>query len=164
MKPAILVIDVQTAFFHLPATIKSLERASWYINTAIALFREKQLPVICIQHMNPDEGFGPEDEEFGVHKDLNILDSDPHILKTYGNAFNKTDLHKILGELGVDTLIITGFMAENCVLSTYRGAKDLDYTPIILRDSIISHTLESEKFVEKISEIISMAALSKLLN
>jgi nicotinamidase-related amidase len=52
---------------------------------------------------------------------LNILDSDVHIHKTYGNAFNKTSLEDELRKLGVDTVIITGFCAEYCVLSTYRA-------------------------------------------
>ena len=46
MRPALLVIDIQKAFFDLdPLTTQSLERAIEYINAAIALFRSKQLPV-----------------------------------------------------------------------------------------------------------------------
>ena len=77
MKPALLVIDVQTAFFDDPIAVKSLERATWYINAAIALFREKNLPVICIQHTNPDEGFTRESEGFEVHKDIEVLEFGP---------------------------------------------------------------------------------------
>ncbi|MCJ7694000.1 MAG: isochorismatase family protein [Anaerolineaceae bacterium] len=164
MNPALLVIDVQTAFFNDPVTLGSLARASWYINTAIAIFREKNLPVICIQHMNPEEGFGPESEGFGVHKDIPILDTDTHILKTYGNAFNKTNLDKTLRDMGIDTLIIVGFKAEGCVLSTYRGAKDMDYVPILLRGSIISRNPEYEKFVEDISDLITITALIKIMS
>ena len=52
MKAALLVIDVQKAFFEIsPATTQSLNDAIVYINAAIALFRGKGLPVICIQHM-----------------------------------------------------------------------------------------------------------------
>ena len=163
MKPALLVIDVQTAFLDDPVAVKSFERAAWYINAAIELFREKHLPVISIQHTNPDEGFTSESEGFEVHKDIQILDSDPHIVKTYGNAFNKTELGKMLADLGVDTPIITGYLAEGCVLSTYRGALDLDLTPVILRGSIVSHIPEHEKFVENIGNLVSFGALKKLL-
>jgi nicotinamidase-related amidase len=163
MKPALLVIDVQTHFFDEPVSVKSLERATWYINAAIALFREKDLPVICIQHTNPKGGFTQESEGFEVHKDIKVLESDPHIIKTYGNAFNKTDLGKLLSDLGVDTLVITGYMAENCVLSTYRGALDLDLAPIILRGSIVSHIPEHEKFVENIGNLVTIGALRKFL-
>ena len=63
----------------------------------------------------------------------------------------------------MDTVIITGFCAEYCVLSTYRGADDLDLAPIILRGALASATVENIKFVESISEIISYEALKKVL-
>jgi len=53
-------------------------------------------------------------------------------------------------ELEVDTVIVTGFCAEFCVLATYRGAEDLDLTPILLRGSLASSTPENIKFVESI--------------
>ncbi|MBM4430289.1 MAG: cysteine hydrolase [Chloroflexi bacterium] len=119
MKPALLVIDVQKAFFGLsPATAQSLKDAIEYINAAIALFREKGLPVICVQHMKEEDQLVPGQEGFDLPEELHILPSDLHIHKTYGNAFNKTPLAAHLRDLGVDTVIITGFCAEYCVLST----------------------------------------------
>ena len=45
MKPALLIIDVQKAFFGDPTTTQSLNDAVETINAAIALFREKHLPI-----------------------------------------------------------------------------------------------------------------------
>ena len=164
MKPALLVIDVQKAFFKYdPVMTQSLERAIEYINAAIALFREKQLPVICVQHMDQEDNLVPGEDGFDLPEQLKILDTDLHIHKTYGNSFNKTPLAGELHKLGVDTVIITGFCAEYCVLSTYRGAEDLDLKPIILRDSLASGNPENIKFVESIHEIISLGALKKVL-
>jgi len=94
---------------------------------------------------------------------LAVLGSDLHITKTYGNAFNKTPLADELCALGVDTVILTGYCAEYCVLSTYRGAQDLDLTPIILRDTLASGSAENIAFVENINDSISFGALSKVL-
>ena len=163
MKPALLVIDVQKAFFNDPVTAQSLNNAIVYINAAIAMFRERHLPVICVQHMDKDDKLMPGEEGFDLPDTLKILDSDLHIHKIYGNSFNKTSLADELQKLGVDTVIITGFCAEDCVLSTYRGAEDLDLTPIILRDSIASGSPENAKFVERISALISYSALKKVL-
>jgi len=164
MKPALLVVDIQKAFFKSdPITTQSLEKAIEYINAAIALFREKHLPVICVQHMDEEDKLVPGEAGFELPDHLNILDSDLHIRKTYGNSFNKTPLENELRKLDVDTVIITGFCAEYCVLSTYRGAKDIDLTPIILRDSLASGIPENIKFVESISDIISYGALKKVL-
>ena len=164
MKPALLVIDIQKEFFKFsPTAAQSLNEAIEYINAASAFFRERNLPVICIQHMDEEEKLVPGEEGFGLPEQLSILPSDLHIHKTYGNSFNKTSLEGELRDLGIDTVIITGFCAEDCVLSTYRGAEDLDLTPIILRGSLASNNLENIKFVESISNIMSYGALKKML-
>ncbi|MDY7040618.1 MAG: isochorismatase family cysteine hydrolase [Chloroflexota bacterium] len=164
MNPALLVIDIQKEFFKFsPATAQSLTDAIKYINAAIALFREKDLPVICVQHVDEEEKLVPGEEGFELPAELHIRPSDLRIHKTYGNAFTKTALEAHLRDLGVDTVIITGFCAEYCVLSTYRGAQDLDLTPIILRGSLASSILGHVKFVENISDIISYGVLKKIL-
>jgi len=164
MKPVLLVIDVQKEFFRRSSTTaQSLNDAIEYINAAITLFREKGLPIICVQHMDEADKLVPGAEGFELPEGLNILPSDLHIHKTYGNSFTKTPLEQKLRELGVDTVIITGFCAEYCVLSTCRGAEDVDLTPIILRGSLASSTLKNIKFVEAINDIISYGALKKML-
>jgi nicotinamidase-related amidase len=164
MKPALLVVDVQKEFFNIsPTAAQSLKDAIEYINAALALFRKKDLPVICVQHVDEEERLVPGEEGFELPAELAVLPSDLHIHKTYGNSFNKTSLAEELRNLGVDTVIITGFCAEDCVLSTYRGAEDLDLTPIILRGSLASGNLKNIRFVESISDLISYGVLAKLL-
>ena len=105
MKPALLVIDVQKQFFKFsPTTAQSLRDAIEYINAAIALFRDRNLPVICVQHVDKEEKLVPGEEGFETPEELNILPSDLRIHKTYGNAFNKTALGEHLRGLGVDTV------------------------------------------------------------
>ena len=164
MKPALLVIDVQKKFFKSnPQTAQSLNNAIEYINAAIALFRAKNLPIFCIQHIDEEDHLVPGAEGFDLPEGLQILPSDVHIHKTYSNAFNKTALLTKLQELDVDTVIVSGFCAEYCVLSTYRGAIDLDLTPMLLRNSLASVSPENIKFVESICDIISYGALKKVL-
>ncbi len=162
MKPALLIIDVQKAFFG-PNTAPSLNAAIQQINTAVALFREQQLPVICIQQMEPAEQLMPGETSFDVPDDLDVLPSDQHIHKRYENSFNKTPLMEKLRELDVDTVIVTGFSAEYCVLGTYRGAKDLDLKPFILRGAIASGTPENVGFVESISHVMPLEELRNAL-
>jgi nicotinamidase-related amidase len=164
MKPALLVIDLQKEFYQSDVrTAQSMKVAFEYINAAIALFRAKNLPIVCVQHMNEKEKLIPGAAGFDLPEGLNILPSDISIHKTYGNAFNKTTLQSKLQELDVDTVIVTGYCAEHCVLSTYRGAKDLDLTPILLRGSLASEIPENIRFVESISDVITYGALTKVL-
>jgi nicotinamidase-related amidase len=164
LKPALLVVDVQKAFFARDSTTsQSLDRAIEYINAAIALFRAKGLPVISVQHVDEGDRLVPGEDGFALPDHLDIRETDLHIHKTYGNAFNKTALAEELKRLEADTVIVTGFCAEYCVLSTCLGAEDVDLTPIVLRDSLASRTQERIRFVESICEVISYGALEKVL-
>lgn len=164
MKPALLVIDVQKDFFNISSTAtQSLNDAIDTINEAIELFRQKNLPVVSVQHMDEDDHLVPGAPGFDLPESLHILPSDLHIHKTYGNSFNKTPLLEKLLDLGVDTVIVTGFCAEYCVLSTYRGALDQDIKPILLRDSLASVAPENIPFVERVNDVISLGALRQVL-
>ena len=94
---------------------------------------------------------------------VKLENQDIRIVKTYGNSFTKTGLAERLRAFGVDTVIVTGFCAEFCVLSTYIGAQDYDLTPIILKGSIASDNAEHIRFVEEIAETISFGALKAVL-
>jgi nicotinamidase-related amidase len=164
MKPALLIIDVQKKFLGLdPTMTQSINDAIQFINAAIELFREKDLPVISVQHVDEKSGLAPGEAGFDLPESLDVLPSDLHIHKRYGNSFTKTKLADELRQQGVDTVIVTGFCAEYCVLSTYRGAQDQDLTPILLRGAMASDNLENIRFVERIGEIISLGALKKAL-
>jgi nicotinamidase-related amidase len=164
LKPALVVIDVQNDFFKFnQACADSLKSAIEYINAAIDLFRKKNLPIVVIQHKNEEQGLVPGKSDFDVPDSVKLEPQDVRIVKTYGNSFTKTGLAEKLKELMVDTVIVTGFCAEFCVLSTYRGAEDFDFKPIVLKGSIASDNAEHIRFVEEITETISLGAMKTLL-
>ena len=164
MKTALLIVDVQNDFFKInQACADSFKSAIEYINEAIDIFRKKNLSIVVIQHKNEKEKLAPGNPGFDVSGNVKLEPQDLHIVKTYGSSFTKTGLAEKLRELGVDTVIITGFCAEFCVLSKYRGALDHDFTPIILKGSLASDNPEHIRFVEEISETISYGALKTLL-
>ena len=164
MQPVLMVIDIQKAFFSFSETTAlSLNAAIKVINNAISLFRDKGYPVISIQHIDEEDNLKPGLPGFDLPDDLHILPSDIHIHKTYQNAFNKTNLTDELSKIGANPLILTGYCAEYCVLSTYRGAKDLDFKPILLQGALASDCEENILFVERISDTISLGALISFL-
>ena len=164
VKAALLVIDIQNEFFNIsPVCTDSLKSAIQYVNAAIALFRKKNLPIVAVQHKSIEDDLMPGKPGFDIPDAVKLESSDMRIVKTYGNSFNKTGLAERLKELGVDTVIITGFCAEQCVLSTYKGAEDVDFKPIILKGAIASVNLEHLKSVEEITDTITSGALRALL-
>jgi nicotinamidase-related amidase len=130
---------------------------------AIDLFRKKNFPIVVVQHKNEEQGLVPGNTGFDVPQNVKLEPQDIHIVKTYSSSFTKTGLAEKLKEFGVDTVIVSGFCAEFCVLSTYRGAEDFDFKPIILKGSLASDNSEHIRFVEEISETISFGALKTLL-
>ncbi len=165
MKPALLVIDIQKEFFKEdPDTERSLNNSVEYVNYVIPFFREKNLPIVFIQHKDEENGLVPGYEGFDLPDDFKPLPGDIRVTKTYGNAFNGTGLTEQLKTLGVDTVFLTGFCAEHCVLSTCRGAEDVDLNPIIIRGSLASGDSENVRFVEKVNDVISVGALKTFLS
>ena len=134
-----------------------------YVNAAIDLFRKKNLPIVAIQHRNEEKGLVPGNPNFDMPESLKVENPDIHIVKTYGNSFTKTGLAEKLKAFGVDAVILTGFCAEFCVLSTYIGAQDYDFTPILLKGSLASVNAEHIRYVDEIAETISFGALKTML-
>ena len=155
-----MIIDMQKAYYR-GRTIPQMDAAAEYINAVIPAFREKGLPVIWVY--NEDEEAVPGNENYEFIDALKPAAGDIKINKIYGNGFNKTDADKILKEAGVDTVVMTGFCAEQCVLSTYHGAEDLDYFPIMLKNGIASVEKENKEFVENISETVTYGVLKKMI-
>ena len=163
MKLALMIIDMQKEFY-VGKTLSQMDRATEYINATIPLFEEKGLPIIWVQDVDEGDGVVPGTDGFEFIDSLKPPENAIRIHKYYGNSFNKTDCNKILKEQGVDTVVVTGFCAEYCVLSTYRGAKDLDYFPVILKNGIASTEESHKEFVENISDTITYGMLKKMLD
>lgn len=157
-----MIIDMQKAYYQGPA-VPQMDAAVEYINYVIPMFRGKSLPVVWVYNEDEYDGAVPGNEKYEFIDALKPEPGDIKINKTYGNGFNKTDADKILREVGVDTIVMTGYCAEHCVLSTYRGAADLDYFPMMLKNGIASVGRENKEFVENISETITCGVLYKML-
>jgi nicotinamidase-related amidase len=162
MKPALLVIDIQNEF--LPAMSEQDKKTAFdYINGAIRRFHEKGFPVIRIYHSDPVSGPKPGSEAFEYPQSVFISPADPMVIKTYSNAFNKTELGKVLREKGCNVLFLCGLSADACVLATYQGAEDLDFDAFLIREALISPDSAATRFVAGMCETVSYGALKVIL-
>jgi nicotinamidase-related amidase len=55
--------------------------------------------------------------------------------KVTSSAFNSTNIDRILRNLGVRNVVITGVVTNGCVESTARSATELDYGTIVVEDA-----------------------------
>ena len=62
--------------------------------------------------------------------------------KTSSSVFISTNIHYILGNLGVKFLIISGLLTDQCVSSAVRDACDLGYLVTLITDACATHTRE----------------------
>lgn len=161
IKPALLVIDIQTAF--LPMMSSDKEIAMEYINALIDLFRKHGYPVIRIYHTSADYGVTPGTESFEFPSSVKILPTDPKVIKTYADGFNKTELDKVIKETGSNTLFLCGLSATGCVLATWNGAQNHDYKAFLVKNAIISHSSEYTNQVEEIFDAVSYDLVQLLI-
>jgi nicotinamidase-related amidase len=165
MRPALLVIDIQNAF--LPHMDKSeVDQAMENINFYINLFRQKGFPIIRIYHSDIKYGYGPKEdsEQFEFPKSVLIKPEDSKVIKHYGDAFNKTELSKVLKEKKVNTVFLCGLSAVGCVLATYIGADNYDFKAFFIKDALISHKAAYTENIQTIFDALGYNAINALLD
>lgn len=120
MKHALLVLDPQNDFFEEGnPNLGEFQATIPVVNRALQLFHERGLPVIFIQHTSLKKSVGAHAWE--IHPSFACQPDDIRLIKERENAFWNSDLDATLVKHQVDSVIITGYLAEHCVLSTLRG-------------------------------------------
>ncbi|MFZ0715069.1 cysteine hydrolase family protein [Mycobacterium sp.] len=83
--------------------------------------------------------FAEGSPEAAIHSRVAPQGGELVVRKTRFGAFSTTELHRLLQELGIDTLILAGVSTSGVVLSTVRDALDRDYEIYLLADTIADH-------------------------
>lgn len=79
--------------------------------------------------------FAPRGSRDGaILEELKPLDNEIVLSKTASGVFNSTAIDHILRNLGIDTLVVTGVVTNNCVENAVRAACDLSYKVILVED------------------------------
>ena len=158
MNPALLVLDPQNDFFGEDnPNLTEFQLALMQINAAIAIFRKQKRLIVFVQHVSANKLEGSE--AWQIYKDIDYRPDDVCFSKRQPNAFWQTGLDDYLTSMEIDTVVIAGFIAEFCVLSTYRGAQERGYHGLILQNGIASLVKDRTQFIMAITENISLTQL-----
>lgn len=161
MNIALLIIDMQKEFSEMEPCKEMISDAIEYINEVGHFFRKAGKPIILIQDEEVSDG--PGSEGYELIDNLEVTESDIRLSKKYSNSFWKTDLEKILRDLNVEFVVVSGFAAEHCVLFTYNGALERGFGASILQHGIAGFDKYRVKDTQNLRSVISYESLEFML-
>lgn len=165
-RTALMVVDMQKGFLkpgeamEVPPARQIVQR----IQTLLARFRDKRLPVVFTRFMysesvpllvgelHPEHrraqpgaprGFGlpsssclEGDESVSIVPDLAPQPAELVVTKHWYDAFHGTPLDGALRARGITCLVFTGTMTDICVLASVVGAFNLEYRCVVVEDAV----------------------------
>lgn len=156
---ALLVLDPQRDFF-TPDNPNAEEFAAALavINQAIELFRAAAQPIVVALHTSAAKPEGSW--EHGIWEELEVDPGDPRVNKGSVDAFQDSDLDEALRDLGVDRVVLAGFLSDLCVLGSYFGALHRGYEPRVLEGATAALNAGRRAHVEAVVRTTDLDTLS----
>ena len=80
--------------------------------------------------------------------------------KTNGGAFTGTNLDFVLRNMDIDSIIVTGFLTDQCVLATALSGGDIGYDVLLVEDACTGTTKENHDAVIRIAKNVFLKTKS----
>jgi maleamate amidohydrolase len=161
VNPALLIVDFTNSFAD-PTILGGGNINDAIQNTKILLdlFRSKQLPIFFTKVILDPEAdknllFAQkapalleqtiDSKHSEIVKELTPADNEIVIQKKQASAFFNTNLQKLINDLSIDTLIITGCTTSGCVRASVVDCISYNIRPIVIQDCVGDRSLESHE-------------------
>jgi nicotinamidase-related amidase len=131
---ALLVIDVQN---EVVAQAYDRDAVVANIGALVDKARAAAVEVVWVQDYADDRPRGSDGWQ--LVPELSARDDEPRVDKTYGDAFEDTDLEQVLAARGIGRLVVAGAQTDECIRSTLHGAIVRGYDATLVADA---HTTE----------------------
>ena len=139
---ALIMVDCQNTYRRGIMQLTNVEPAIEEAQKLLQMARDLKVPIIHIQH---DAGVGtPYDvtAEIGAISDeVAPKNGEAVVTKNYPNAFIATPLEAQLKALGIENIVLAGFMTHMCINSTARGAFNLGFKPTVVASACATRSL-----------------------
>lgn len=139
---ALIMVDCQNTYRHGVMQLTNVEPAIIEAKKLLEMARALNVPIVHIQH---DAGVGsPYDvsAEIGaISNEVAPKNGEDIIVKNYPNAFIATHLEAKLKALGIENVVLAGFMTHVCINSTARGAFNLGFKPTVVASACATRSL-----------------------
>ena len=139
---ALIMVDCQNTYRQGVMQLVNVEPAIKEAQKLLQKARDLRIPIIHIQH---DAGVGtPFDvtAEIGaISTEVAPKNGEAVVVKNYPNSFVATPLEAQLKALGIENVVIAGFMTHMCINSTARGAFNLGFKPMVVASACATRNL-----------------------
>lgn len=141
-RSALVVIDCQNTYREGVMQLVGVEPALGEVARLISRARALGSPVFHIMHdAGPGSPYDVRTPIGQISEPVSPLAGEPVIVKTKPSSFWETDLDARLRALGVEELVLCGFMTHVCVNSTARAAFNLGYRATVVGDATATRDL-----------------------
>ncbi len=139
---ALVMVDCQNTYRRGVMQLAHVEPALVEARKLLVLARDLRVPVIHIQH---DAGVGSpydiRDEIGAIADEVAPQNGEAVVVKHYPNAFVQTTLEAQLKSLGIEHIVLAGFMTHMCINSTARGAFNAGFKPTVVASACATRSL-----------------------
>ncbi len=164
---ALLIIDMQNGFIDPKSSLCIAEAADTIDTCArvLGFARKAHLPIFHIRREYSYDGCdvepvrletwlkggrplcrkGDDPKSIEVPESLKELPSEQIIWKPRFSAFFQTNLHEILQNQDINTVMLIGTTTPNCIRTTCYDALSLNYDVIVVEDATSSRTPEVQR-------------------
>jgi len=147
---ALIIIDAQQEYFlgRLPIQHPDREQSIDRIRDAIDAAEDAGIPTVIVQHERDADApvFAVGTRTHQNHPSIATYERSAakRIVKRFASVFAGTDLDAWLRAHGVDTIVLAGYMTNNCVLASAADAEPRGFAVEVLSDATGSIDLANE--------------------
>jgi len=138
---ALIIVDAQQQYFEGILAIEHppRDRSIARIAEAFDVASSSEVPVVIVQHELPEGApvFAAGSDVHRLHPEIEQRAdaASKRVSKSVASIFEGTGLTDWLRAEGVDTITLTGYMTNNCVLASAAAAEPLGFTVEVLSDA-----------------------------
>jgi nicotinamidase-related amidase len=131
-RTALLVIDVQRGVVEGAVDVPGVIGR---INGLLERARARDVPIIFVQHEEPDSDLAHGSDGWQFADDLDVGPGEPIVAKKYRDSFADTNLEQLLKQSGVTRLLVTGSQSDYCVQTSALSALQHGYDVTLVSDA-----------------------------
>ncbi len=137
---ALIVINAQKGLLAPLKADSNIENAEHKIARIMTSWRELGDPIIHVKHVspNPSSPFFRDAPGSQFTEDLAPNRNELVFEKSKSSAFSDTNLMMELNNLAIETLVIVGFTANECIDATARDAAECGFSTYVVSDATAS--------------------------